>query len=47
MDRIKTKKMIGRIPIGKPGKVIKPRKGRGSYDRKKEKRIICRQIRDV
>ena len=33
------KKSIGRIPISKPGGPMKSKKGRGSYDRKKEKKV--------
>jgi len=32
-------KSIGRIPISKPGGPMKSKKGRGSYDRKKEKEV--------
>ena len=28
------KRMLGRLPIPKPGKIEKPKRGKGSYDRK-------------
>jgi hypothetical protein len=33
------KKSIGRIPISRTGGPMKSKKGRGTYDRKKEKKV--------